>query len=198
MAKTLRQEHTEHTRLALIDAATRLFTQRGYAYTSIDDVAAGARVTRGALYHHFSSKLDIFRAVCEAVDATVIDRVRAEAARPGTAEERMGRMLDAYFKASRDPSYTAIVLGEAPKVGSRENGDVAQRYTPAMSGLVTEFVRELADAGEITAEDPEMLSRLLCATLYEVASAAGGQVQSPATEEYAKKIICHMLFGNPR
>jgi AcrR family transcriptional regulator len=195
VAKTLRQEHTEHTRLALIDAATRLFTERGYADTSIDDVAAGARVTRGALYHHFSSKLDIFRAVCEAVDATVIDRVRAEAARPGTAEERMWRMLDAYFKASRDPSYAAIVLGEAHKVGSRDNGNPAQRYTPAMSGLVTDFVRELAEAGEITAEDPEMLSRLLCATLYEVASAAGGQ-QSPATEEYAKKIICHMLFGS--
>jgi AcrR family transcriptional regulator len=193
VSRTLRQEHTEHTRLALIDAATRLFTERGYGNTSIDELAGAARVTRGALYHHFSGKKDIFGAVCVAVDGRVVDRVRDAAARPGTAEERMGRVLDAYFEASRDPAYRAIVLAEAHKAQAGGNGQ--QPYTPAMSALVSEFVRELTAAGEITAEDPDMLSRLLCATLYEVASAAGSQSQSPATEEYAKKIICHMLFG---
>src|SRR6266487_1687549 len=88
--KTLRQEHTEHTRRALIEAATRLFTENGYAETSIDEVAAGARVTRGALYHHFASKQEIFGAVCDAVDATVVDRVRAAAATAGTGRERLG------------------------------------------------------------------------------------------------------------
>lgn len=192
MAKTLRQEHTEHTRKALIETATRLFTERGYANTSIDELAGGARVTRGALYHHFSGKQEIFTAVCAAVDRAVVERVREAAARPGTAEERMRHVLDAYFEASRDPAYRTIVLAEAVKAQGRENGD---RYTPALSELVRDFVRELAETGQITVEDPEMLSRLLCATLYEVASAAGSQAQSPATEEYAKKIICQMLFG---
>jgi AcrR family transcriptional regulator len=191
--KTLRQEHTEHTRRALVAAATRLFTESGYLDTSIDDVASEARVTRGALYHHFSSKLAMFNAVCDAVDASVVDRVRAAAAPGGTAEERMRRVLDAYFEASRDPTYRAIVLGEASKAQALEE---RQRYTPAMSALIGEFVRELAEAGEITAEDPDMLRRLLCATLYEVASAAGDQAHSPAAEEYAKKAICHMLFGD--
>ena len=192
MAKTLRQEHTEHTRRALIEAATRLFAERGYAETSIDEVAAGARVTRGALYHHFSGKQEIFGAVCDAVDARVLDRVRAAAAGPGTGEQRLGRLLDAYFEASQDPSYRAIVLSEAYLAQAREDG---QRYTPAMSALVGGFVRELADAGEITVPDPDMLGRLLCATLHEVASAAGSDAHSPATVEYAKKIICDMLFG---
>jgi AcrR family transcriptional regulator len=189
VAKTLRQEHTEQTRLALISAATRLFTENGYDSTSIDELAGAARVTRGALYHHFSGKQDIFGAVRDAVDAAVVDRVRAAAAGPGSAQDRMGRVLDAYFEASRDPAYRAIVLGE-----SRAARDNDLRYTPAMSGVVGMLVRELADSGEITVEDPEMLTRLLCATLYEVASAAGSQ--SPETEQYAKKIICHMLFGD--
>jgi AcrR family transcriptional regulator len=193
VSKTLRQEHTEHTRKALIAAATRLFTERGYADTSIDELAGGARVTRGALYHHFASKQEIFAAVCEAVDGAVVELVRVAAAQPGTAEERMRRVLNAYFDASRDPAYRTIVLGEAVKAQGRDN---EYRYTPALSALVRDFVRELAETGQITAEDPEMLSRLLCATLYEVASAAGSQAQSPATEEYAKKIICHMLFGD--
>lgn len=196
MAKTLRQEHTEQTRLALVDAAIRLFAERGYDNTSIDELAGAARVTRGALYHHFSSKLDIFGAVCAAVDAGVVDRVRAAAAAPGTGEERMRRVLDAYFDASRDPAYQAIVLAEARKAAAGDTSTNGRRYTPAVSAVVGDFVRELVESGEITAEDPEMLTRLLCATLYEVASAAGSQAQTPATEEYAKKIICHMLFGN--
>jgi AcrR family transcriptional regulator len=192
LSKTLRQEHTAHTRRALIEAATRLFTERGYLDTSIEDVASGARVTRGALYHHFSSKLEMFNAVCDAVDASVVDRVRAAAAHAGTAEERMRGVLDAYFEASRDPTYRAVVLGEAYKAQAREDG---RRYTPAMSKLVGEFVCGLVEAGQITAEDPDMLRRLLCATLYEVASAAGEATYTAVAEEYAKKAICHMLFG---
>jgi len=189
VARTLRQEHTEHTRVALVDAATRLFTERGYADTSIDDVASGARVTRGALYHHFSSKLDVFNAVCAAVDARVVEKVRkAAAAKPGTAEERMRRVLDAYFEAGRDTTYRAIVLTEAHKAAGRDDG---HRYSPAMYELVGELVRELAAAGEVKADDPDLLTRLLCATLYEVASVS----TTRATQEFAKRIICNMLFG---
>jgi AcrR family transcriptional regulator len=191
LGKTLRQEHTEHTRIALVDAATRLFAERGYAGTSIDDVAGGARVTRGALYHHFTSKLDIFNAVCAEVDARVVNRVRKVAAEPGTAEERMLRVLDSYFEASRDATYQAIVLGESAKAQGRDD---TQRYTPAMVSVVGDFVRELAETGQITADDPDMLTRLLCATLYEVASASATE----ATQEFAKKIICNMLFGQGR
>lgn len=104
----------------------------------------------------------------------------------------MRGVLDAYFEASRDPTYRAVVLGEAYKAQAREDG---RRYTPAMSKLVGEFVCGLVEAGQITAEDPDMLRRLLCATLYEVASAAGEATYTAVAEEYAKKAICHMLFG---
>lgn len=188
-SRTLRQEHTEHTRRALIEAATELFAERGYADTSIDDVAGGARVTRGALYHHFSSKLDVFHAVRAAVDSDVVDRVRAAAGPTGTAEQRLRRVLGAYFDASRDGAYRAIVLGEAHQ--ARADG---QRYTPAMSAAIDEFVRGLAETGEITVENPEMLRRLLCAILYEVASTADDEAHSPAAEEYTKQAVCRLLL----
>jgi AcrR family transcriptional regulator len=188
LGKTLRQEHTEHTRIALVNAATALFAERGYTGTSIDDVAGAARVTRGALYHHFTSKLEIFNAVCSDVDARVVGRVRKVAAEPGTAEERMLRVLDAYFESSRDPVYRAIVLGESAKAQGRDD---SQRYTPAMLAVVGDFVRELAETGQIAVADPDMLTRLLCATLYEVASVG----TTEATQGYAKKLICNMLFG---
>ncbi|HET9518850.1 MAG TPA: TetR family transcriptional regulator [Actinoplanes sp.] len=190
-AKSLRQEHTEQTRHALVDAATRLFTERGYADTSIDDVAGAARVTRGALYHHFAGKQAIFNAVCAAVDAGVVDRVRAAAAAPGTAEQRLRHVLDVYFDASGDAAYRAIVLGQSRQ--ARSAGE-EQRYTPAMTSTIDEFVRGLAEAGEITADNPEMLRRLLCAILYEVAADGPGEPADPAAQEYAKQAICRLLF----
>lgn len=195
MSRTLRQEHTEHTRGALIDAAARMFAERGYAATSIDDVAGAARVTRGALYHHFSSKQAIFNAVCGAIDAAVVDRVRAAGRAAGPAEERLRRVLDAYFEASRDPAYRAIVLGEAHKAQAFATGD---RYTPAMTDAIDDFVRSLAEAGEITPENPAMLRRLLCAILYEVAATTDDAAHSPAAEEYAKRVICGMIFTDQR
>jgi AcrR family transcriptional regulator len=188
VAKTLRQEHTEHTRLALLAAATRLFADRGYAQTSIDDVVALARVTRGALYHHFSSKQDIFRAVCDAEDHKVVDRVReAATAAQGLPQERMLVALDTFFTESRDPTYRAIVLREAHEAQVREEG---RRYTPAMADLIGGMVRELEQAGVIKTDDPDMLTRMLCATLCEAATVAADE----QTKEYATSVVCRMLF----
>ena len=63
--KSLRDAHSADTRHALIRAARRSFNQRGYAATSLDDVCRLARLTKGALYHHFDNKEDLFRAVLE-------------------------------------------------------------------------------------------------------------------------------------
>jgi len=188
VAKTLRQEHTEHTRLALLAAATRLFADRGYAQTSIDDVVALARVTRGALYHHFSSKQDIFRAVCDAEDHKVVDRVReAASASQAPPQERLLVALNTFFTESRDPTYRAIVLREAHEAQVREEG---RRYTPAMADLIGGMVRELDRAGVIKTDDPDMLTRMLCATLCEAATAAADE----QSKEYATSVVCRMLF----
>jgi AcrR family transcriptional regulator len=75
MIKSRRAEHAEDTREALLEVARELFAERGYVDTGIDDIAQGARVTRGALYHHFDSKRDVFRAVVERLYAELVDRL---------------------------------------------------------------------------------------------------------------------------
>ena len=57
----------EETRVALLDAAERVFSDKGVTSTSLNEVAAAAGVTRGALYHHFSNKLDLLDALMERV-----------------------------------------------------------------------------------------------------------------------------------
>lgn len=82
-----RAAHAADTRRALITAARRLFSRRGYAGTSLDEVCERARVTKGALYHHFQNKEDLFIAVLEEVEA---DFVRAGTAAVSPRERCLG------------------------------------------------------------------------------------------------------------
>src|SRR5260370_37648230 len=83
MTPTRRDEHVADTRQALVDAARKLFTKQGYAATGTKEIVAAARVTRGALYHHFHDKTDLFRAVMEQIAGEVAEHlIGAERSRP--------------------------------------------------------------------------------------------------------------------
>lgn len=75
LGKDKREVQGDATRLALLTAAREMFGESGYAATSLDDVAARAGVTKGALYHHFGGKADLFQEVYEQVMREVSDRV---------------------------------------------------------------------------------------------------------------------------
>src|SRR5215813_8370072 len=82
MVRSRREEYTESTRRALLDSAAAAFVERGYAEASLDEIARSARLTKGALYHHFSGKQDLFRAVFEEVEAEMIAAVLRAGAEP--------------------------------------------------------------------------------------------------------------------
>ena len=110
------RERTETTRLALIEAARGLFVSKGYGDTSTPEIAAAAGITRGALYHHFADKRDLFRQVlvreAEAVAAGI------EAAAPGqlTPREALVEGSKAYLDAMTVPGRTRLLLIEGPAV----------------------------------------------------------------------------------
>src|SRR5712664_16658 len=72
-----REAEAQATRDSLIQAALDLFAERGYAAVGTEEIVARAQVTRGALYHHFHDKRDLFRAVHEMVESELMDRVTA-------------------------------------------------------------------------------------------------------------------------
>src|SRR4051812_19712921 len=85
-------ERAEATRRALLDSARRLFAERGYAAVGTEEIVRASGVTRGALYHHFADKKELFRAVYEDVErmllAAVVARAEAEPADPLTVLRR--------------------------------------------------------------------------------------------------------------
>ncbi len=123
-------ERTHATRAALVSAARDLFVRAGYAATSTPQIAAAANVTRGALYHHYADKQDLFRAVAEAEAEAVAREIeeRTAAPDPGTAaperpaaEVRDARAMlvegaRAYLDAMGEPGRTRLLLVDAPAV----------------------------------------------------------------------------------
>jgi AcrR family transcriptional regulator len=103
------------TRHALLDAACTLFGERGYAATSIDDVAHAANVTKGAFYHHYDGKQELFAAVYEQVKREVSERAATAFLEPDPWEDLCTgcyAMLDAHL----DPSVRRILLNDAQAV----------------------------------------------------------------------------------
>src|SRR5687767_8678544 len=99
---THREEYTAATRQALLDSATAMFADRGYARTSLDEIAVGARVTKGALYGHFASKQALFRQVLEDLEAGTTQEVQRAIEGSATPWEAALAGLDAFLTACCD------------------------------------------------------------------------------------------------
>jgi AcrR family transcriptional regulator len=111
-----------------VAAGRQLFGTRGFADTSLDDVVAHARVTKGALYHHFTGKEDLFSAVYETVQREVSDLVVAEFLRPDPWEALL-LGCDLWIDAHLDPSVQRIVMRDARAVlGWERVRDVEARF----------------------------------------------------------------------
>lgn len=120
-----REDHTLDTRAALIAAAKQLFSTLGYAGTGTEQVVVLARVTRGALYHHFGSKKELFRAVLEEMEAHLSERLLSlgevgDLAPGQDLWDRICAGYETFIDLSLDPSYQRIVLIDGPAVLGRE------------------------------------------------------------------------------
>lgn len=163
--KTRRAEYAEATRRALIDAAREIFAARGYGEASLEDVVARARVTRGALYHHFASKAELFAAVVTELQQEAIGKVMQAAATTDDPWESVVRGTEAFLDASLDRDYQRIVLLEAPSViGEKTWRDIDAKCAlgPTQRGLAAAM-----DAGAIERQPVGPLSYMLIGALHE-------------------------------
>jgi AcrR family transcriptional regulator len=169
---TRRDEHVADTRQALVDAARALFTAQGYAATGTEEIVAAARVTRGALYHHFHDKTDLFRAVMEQIAREVAEHlIDAELSRPAAtvAADAWDEVRDG-LRAFLDlcvvtDDFQRIVLVEGPAVLGHEAWDeLVARHG---SNLLAEWLSRAVEQGRIAPVPIQPLTRLLIAMISE-------------------------------
>jgi AcrR family transcriptional regulator len=150
-AKGSRAAQGAVTRADLLQAARDLFGTLGFADTSLDDVVARARVTKGALYHHFGSKEGLFAAVYEQVQREVSDRVVEEFLLPDPWEALLVG-CDLWIDAHVEPSVQRIVLRDARAVlGWETVREVENRFgVVPLRGVLRRAVRAgLIEAGPL-------------------------------------------------
>lgn len=134
-----RQKYSATTRRALVDVAEELFAGQGYAATSLEQVVGGARVTKGALYHHFSGKQALFDAVFARVEATAGRAVQDALDRESDPWEKADAGVRAFLEVVQRPDYRRVVVQDGPSVlGYERFREQEERSTFA---TVVEIVR---------------------------------------------------------
>ncbi|MEU3713671.1 TetR/AcrR family transcriptional regulator [Streptomyces catenulae] len=197
--KSRRAEYAALTRAALLDAATELFAEKGFATTSIDDIATAARVSKGAVYHHFPDKKAIFDEVFRVGQGEVLAHVREEAtavdgdgaARPPwqVATTAVESFLGSYVTDARKRSLLRQSAGVLGVHRCREIDD--ELALPLVLGLL----EELKARGELQDVSITMAGSVIFGTLCEAATSLALADDHEQAGREASQVVGYLLSG---
>jgi AcrR family transcriptional regulator len=172
-----RAERARDTQDALLRLAQVAFAEQGYQALSLDDLAARAGLTRGALHHHFTNKAGLFAAVLRRIDAEIgaeIDAAWDEAADPMVA---LRTCFHRYLDAAQRPDRQRILFQDALAVMGMEAADILMNS--GLAGTI-DCLTGLGAAGRLRLPDPEATAHMLNATSLQLAFWAS---EDPGTED---------------
>jgi AcrR family transcriptional regulator len=192
-SKSRKEEYAEATRAALVLVARSLFAERGFATVSVDEIVQGARVTKGALYHHFDDKQALFRAVLETIEREIADRMRAAALQESHPWEQIRTACQAYLDACLERDVQRIVVLDAPSVlGWHTWCEIDRRHG---LGVLQERFEAALDARLIDAQPLEPLALLVLGALNTGGRVIADAKQSGVARKQVGATIDRLLSG---
>jgi AcrR family transcriptional regulator len=192
--KRTQAERSEATRAALVNAGRALFGERGYGEVGTEEIVARAGVTRGALYHQFTDKQDLFRAVFIAVEEEVISRLGAEVvAKASSAAEALSATMGAWLDVCEEPDIRQIVLLDAPGVlGWEEWREIGQRYA---LGEAIALLEAAMDAGDLARQPVRPLAHVVIGALDEAALYVAGAEDRESARAEMTVVLERLIAG---
>jgi AcrR family transcriptional regulator len=193
MPRRSQEERSRSTRAALVATARALFGERGYADVSAAEIVAAAGVTRGALYHHFTDKQGLFRAVFEELEgevtAEIATAIEAAPDQPAAMAAGLGRFLDVCLR----PEATRIALTDAPAV----LGWQTWREIEAEHGLgvITGGLEAATQEGLLLPAPAPLLAQLVLSAVIEAALLIAHATDSQAARADAEHAVLALLAG---
>jgi AcrR family transcriptional regulator len=188
-------ERSEVTREALIEAARPLFAERGYAGVSTEEIVRAAGVTRGALYHHFDGKKDLFEAVYERIEAELAQRIATGALAKGAEAplEAMRAGAEMFLQACTEPEAQQIVLLDGPSVlGWDRWREIAAEHG---LGLIEATLQAAVDAGAVAEQPIRPLAHVLMGALDEAAMLVARAEDPERMREDVGRTLDSLLAG---
>lgn len=200
-SRSRRLDYSESTRSALVESAVELFTRHGYAGTSLDAVAKRARLTKGALYHHFNGKQALFEAAFDLVERAAVGRLSeviggAGADGDAAAWDRAIRAVQVYVTSCLDPSYQRIVIHEGPVVMGWERWRETEEKLSY--GLVRTAIETLMAAGEMVDLPVEVTARILFGALSAGATFIAGSADPEKAGAEVSAAVLAVMQGMRR
>jgi AcrR family transcriptional regulator len=190
-----RAQFSASTRRALVDVAEQLFTEHGYAATSLDAIVAGADVTKGALYHHYSGKQALFEAVFERVESAGAQSIQDALTGHEDPWDKAQAGLQAFLEVVRQPSYSRIVIQDGPSVlGYERFREQEERSTFA---YVLDIVRAVLSSGdwELGDEMEHTFARIFFGALSSSGASVSTADDADAAAERVELAIGFILAG---
>lgn len=188
-----RERSADATRKALVRAGRQIFGRKGYAGAGVEELAARARVTTGALYHHFGSKRGLFQAVAEHLEQELLAQAIALGNEYADPWEGLVAGFDEMLDAAMAPEVRQIVMRDAPRIiGPARWLEIEERYA---LGLLRDALRAMMDNGILRRADAGLLARALFAMANELASQVAESKQPANTRASAREITTRFLEG---
>lgn len=190
MAKTSKPKRTqaerrEQSRQAVLDSACRLFGEKGYADTSLEDIAADCNLTIRPIYHYFGNKKALFSAVTEHMSARILDTLSVDETLD--ADETMKRSWRSFLDLCDDPAFRQIVLLDSPNILGREQWS---------SSLVYNRASEMVDAtspssgrGKVKQFRATLTNRVMMGAMAEVALTVAEADDIPMAKKEAERLV---------
>jgi AcrR family transcriptional regulator len=185
---------SQGAREALLAAATELFVERDYDAVSTEEIIERSGVSRGALYHHFSTKLDLFKAVFQASERRVLERIASQLPASDSPFDTLVESARAYLRAAEtDVELQRIGLGQSRAVLGWEGWREAA--TELGIGFALVGVSAAIEAGELPPYDPEALAIIVLGAMIEAAMLIVVADDRAAARERSEAVVVDMLLG---
>jgi len=185
---------SQGAREALLEAARGLFLERDFDDVSTEEILERSGVSRGALYHHFPGKLDLFKAVWEASERRLIERLAAQVPVSDSPFQALAHLATAYLRAAEtDQELRRIGLVQSRAVLGWEGWREAAMGLGI--GVTLAAVKAAIDSGELPGLDPETTAIVLLGAVIEAAMLVVVAEDPAAARERSEAAIVAMLEG---
>ncbi|OBF49092.1 TetR family transcriptional regulator [Mycobacterium sp. 852002-53434_SCH5985345] len=189
-----RRARGDRTRRELVDAGRALFVEKGYFETSISDLVTRSGVgTRGAFYHHFKDKAELFRAVFEEVERDLTLRSLASPPQGADAWEKLSVGMRGFLESALEPEVQRVMLIDGPVVlGWQTLRSIQESNSIA---LINELVDEAIAEGIIDDHPVGELTHLLVAAVEEAALLLAHADRPAKARVRAAKVLDRLLLS---
>lgn len=191
--KTMRDKFAQATRGALIDEARKLFGSQGYEGTSLDTVASSAKATKGAVYHHFKDKTELFAAVYEELAKELTERVRQRAGTKPAGQ--IDRAISAFLEETTKAEMSRVLLQDGPAVLGEKCRLIDARYG---LGLLVGLLEQSGDPRLVKGVGALLMAKVTLAMVIEGGQAIGAAANPREERRRVDRLMRHVFSSLTR